>query len=31
MPNKIRDLKQVLNKAGFTELPGKSSHTNWIH
>jgi len=21
----------MLNKAGFTELPGKGSHTNWIH
>ena len=31
MPKKIRELKQMLNKAGFTELPGKGSHTNYIH
>lgn len=31
MPKKIRDLKQQLRKAGFQELPGKGSHTNWIH
>ncbi|MBE9116229.1 type II toxin-antitoxin system HicA family toxin [Lusitaniella coriacea LEGE 07157] len=31
MPKKIRELKQILRKAGFTELPGKGSHTNWIH
>ncbi|MEL6164294.1 MAG: type II toxin-antitoxin system HicA family toxin [Cyanobacteria bacterium J06628_3] len=31
MPKKIRELKQMLRKAGFTEVPGKGSHTNWIH
>jgi len=31
MPKKIRELKQLLRKAGFVELPGKGSHTNWIH
>ena len=31
MPKKIRELKQMLQKAGFQELPGKGSHTNLIH
>ncbi|MDV2995040.1 MAG: hypothetical protein N4J56_004694 [Chroococcidiopsis sp. SAG 2025] len=31
MPRKIRELKQTLRRVGFTELPGKGSHTNWIH
>lgn len=31
MPKKIRELKQMLNKFGFTERPGKGSHTNWTH
>jgi predicted RNA binding protein YcfA (HicA-like mRNA interferase family) len=31
MPQKIRELKQMLRKARFTELTGKGSHTNWIH
>jgi predicted RNA binding protein YcfA (HicA-like mRNA interferase family) len=31
MPKKIRELKQMLRQVGFTELPGKGSHTNWIH
>ncbi|MBW4512795.1 MAG: type II toxin-antitoxin system HicA family toxin [Scytonematopsis contorta HA4267-MV1] len=31
MPKKIRELKQMLRQLGFTELPGKGSHTNWIH
>jgi predicted RNA binding protein YcfA (HicA-like mRNA interferase family) len=31
MPKKIRELKQMLHQAGFTELPGKGSHTNWVH
>ncbi|XHX77076.1 MAG: type II toxin-antitoxin system HicA family toxin [Stenomitos frigidus ULC029] len=31
MPQKIRELKQRLRQAGFIELPGKGSHTNWIH
>lgn len=21
----------MLQQAGFTELPGKGSHTNWVH
>ncbi|MEH2422012.1 MAG: type II toxin-antitoxin system HicA family toxin [Nostoc sp.] len=21
----------MLSQAGFTELPGKGSHTNWLH
>ncbi len=28
---KIRELKQMLRQSGFTELPGKGSHTNWVH
>jgi predicted RNA binding protein YcfA (HicA-like mRNA interferase family) len=31
MPRKIRELKQLLRRCGFQELPGKGSHTNWIH
>ncbi|MGB7415560.1 MAG: type II toxin-antitoxin system HicA family toxin [Thermosynechococcaceae cyanobacterium] len=31
MPRKIRELKQLLKKADFSERPGKGSHTNWIH
>lgn len=31
MPKKIRELKQMLRQVGFTELPGKGSHTNWVH
>lgn len=31
MPKKIRELKQLLRKAKFEEIPGKGSHTNWIH
>ena len=31
MPKKIRQLKQILRKSGFTEIAGKGSHTNWIH
>jgi predicted RNA binding protein YcfA (HicA-like mRNA interferase family) len=31
MPKKIRELKQMLRQLDFTELPGKGSHTNWIH
>ncbi|WP_414578432.1 type II toxin-antitoxin system HicA family toxin [Anabaena sp. CCY 9402-a] len=31
MPKKIRELKQWLRQVGFTELPGKGSHSNWIH
>ncbi|NEO39570.1 MAG: type II toxin-antitoxin system HicA family toxin [Moorea sp. SIOASIH] len=33
MPKKIRELKQMLQKAGFTLLPkrGKGSHYYWVH
>ena len=31
MPKKIRELKQMLRKSGFTERPGKGSHSNWTH
>jgi len=31
MPKKIRELKQILRQAGFTEIAGKGSHTNWTH
>ncbi len=31
MPKKIRELKQLLRRAGFKELLGKGSHTNWVH
>ena len=31
MPKKIRELKSLLLKAGFTEEPGKGSHTKWSH
>ena len=31
MPKKIRELKSLLQKAGFTCRPGKGSHTNWFH
>lgn len=31
MPQKIRELKQQLKKMGFQQVPGKGSHTNWIH
>ena len=31
MPKKIRELKEMLLKAGFIERPGKGSHTNWTH
>ncbi|WP_019506492.1 type II toxin-antitoxin system HicA family toxin [Pleurocapsa sp. PCC 7319] len=31
MPKKIRELKKILQKAGFQKLPGKGSHTNWVH
>jgi predicted RNA binding protein YcfA (HicA-like mRNA interferase family) len=31
MPKKVRELKQMLRKLNFQELPGKGSHTNWIH
>ncbi len=31
MPKKIRELKQILRKAGFTEKPAKGSHGKWTH
>jgi hypothetical protein len=31
MPKKIRELKGLLAKAGFTCRPGKGSHTKWFH
>ena len=31
MPRKIRQLESDLAKAGFTKVPGKGSHRNWVH
>jgi len=31
MPRKIRELKSLLLKAGFTYKPAKGSHTKWFH
>jgi predicted RNA binding protein YcfA (HicA-like mRNA interferase family) len=31
MPKKIRELKGILAKLGFTCRPGKGSHTVWTH
>jgi predicted RNA binding protein YcfA (HicA-like mRNA interferase family) len=31
MPKKIRELKAILKKAGFSWRPGKGSHTVWTH
>lgn len=31
MPKKIRELKSLLLKAGFTYESGKGSHTKWVH
>jgi predicted RNA binding protein YcfA (HicA-like mRNA interferase family) len=31
MPKKIRELKQILQKAGFFSRTGKGSHSNWFH
>jgi predicted RNA binding protein YcfA (HicA-like mRNA interferase family) len=31
MPKKIRELKAMLRKAGFSTRPGKGSHTVWKH
>jgi predicted RNA binding protein YcfA (HicA-like mRNA interferase family) len=31
MPKKIRELKTLLVKAGFTVQPAKGSHSKWIH
>jgi predicted RNA binding protein YcfA (HicA-like mRNA interferase family) len=31
MPEKIRELKAILQKAGFNYPPVKGSHTFWTH
>lgn len=31
MPKKVRELKNILLKAGFQEIKGKGSHTKWSH
>lgn len=31
MPKKIRELKSMLLKEGFTLKEGKGSHTKWYH
>jgi len=31
MPKKVRELKKMLRQVGFIEIPGKGSHTNWMH
>ena len=31
MPKKIRELKSLLQRAGFTMRAGKGSHTVWSH
>jgi predicted RNA binding protein YcfA (HicA-like mRNA interferase family) len=31
MPKKIRELKSILRKAGFTYKPAKGSHGKWQH
>lgn len=31
MPKKIRELKSLLAKAGFTSRPSKGDHTIWEH
>jgi predicted RNA binding protein YcfA (HicA-like mRNA interferase family) len=32
MPKKIRELKAMLRRAGFSQVPGgKGSHTKWRH
>jgi predicted RNA binding protein YcfA (HicA-like mRNA interferase family) len=31
MPRKIRELKSLLLKAGFTYKPAKGSHGKWSH
>jgi hypothetical protein len=31
MPKKIRELKSLLRKVGFSSRPGKGSHTVWTH
>lgn len=31
MPKKIRELKKMLKKAGFTSIQGRGSHEKWVH
>jgi predicted RNA binding protein YcfA (HicA-like mRNA interferase family) len=31
MPKKIRELKSLLLKAGFTYQPARGSHSKWSH
>ncbi len=31
MPKKIRELKALVRKAGFTYRSAKGSHTRWFH
>jgi predicted RNA binding protein YcfA (HicA-like mRNA interferase family) len=31
MAKKVRELKAMLLKAGFTQFSGKGSHTKWLH
>ncbi len=31
MPKKIRELKKLLENAGFRSIPAKGSHSKWIH
>ncbi len=31
MPKKVRELKTMLQQAGFTYKPAKGSHSKWIH
>lgn len=31
MPRKIRELKRLLEQAGFYSIPAKGSHSRWIH
>lgn len=31
MPKKIRELKAMLKKSGFSVRSGKGSHTKWLH
>ncbi len=31
MPKKIRELKSLLLKAGFSYKPAKGSHSKWVH
>ncbi len=31
MPKKLKELKAMLSRAGFTGRPGKGSHNKWTH